>query len=377
MIDSPGLLWTVACFVLVIGPLVFVHEFGHFWVARRFGVTVEAFSIGFGREMLGWTDRFGTRWKIGWLPLGGYVRFAGDMNGASVEDPRWRDLPEAERSGVFHAKPVWQRFLIVLAGPLANFLAAILILGTFAYAYGEGQTPPVVGAVQSGSPAARAGVLPGDVILEINNREIEHFDAIYPIVQDRGGMPLEVKIARGDDQISRTIVANVALERDRFGNEYRIGRIGIAPSGDRVVRPVSLLEAPMVGVERTVAIVDRMVTGIWQVISGRRSVKELGGPIKIARVSGEAAAIGWQAFVYLAALISINLGFINLLPVPMLDGGHLCFYAVEAIQKRPVSPKTMEIAFRSGMFALLALMLFVTLNDIASLGLLRLAGVGG
>lgn len=377
MLSSPGFLWTVACFILVIGPLVFIHEMGHFLVARYFGVKVEVFSIGFGREVTGWTDKHGTRWKVGWLPLGGYVRFAGDMNGASMEDPKWRDLPASERAGIFHAKPVGQRALIVLAGPLANFLAAIAILASFAFVYGEVSRPPVIATVQPGSPADKAGLQVGDRIVSINARPVRSFDDVYPVVQDNTGTDIAFKIARDGSEITRSIVPVIVVEKDRFGNSYRIGRIGIAPSREAEIRDVSLPESVVIGVKRMVQILDRMISGIWQVISGHRSPTELGGPIKIAQISGEAAVLGWQQFVYLAALISINLGFINLLPVPMLDGGHLSFYAVEAILRRPVSPRTMEIAFRSGMYALLALMLFVTLNDLASLGLWRLTGLGG
>jgi len=377
MLSSPGFLWTVACFILVIGPLVFIHEMGHFLVARYFGVKVEVFSIGFGREVTGWTDKHGTRWKVGWLPLGGYVRFAGDMNGASMEDPKWRDLPASERAGIFHAKPVGQRALIVLAGPLANFLAAIAILASFAFVYGEVSRPPVIATVQPGSPADKAGLQVGDRIVSINARPVRSFDDVYPVVQDNTGTDIAFKIARDGSEISRSIVPVIVVEKDRFGNSYRIGRIGIAPSREAEIRDVSLPESVVIGVKRMVQILDRMISGIWQVISGHRSPTELGGPIKIAQISGEAAVLGWQQFVYLAALISINLGFINLLPVPMLDGGHLSFYAVEAILRRPVSPRTMEIAFRSGMYALLALMLFVTLTDLASLGLWRLTGLGG
>jgi regulator of sigma E protease len=377
MTDSPGFLWTVACFILLIGPLVFVHELGHFLVARFFGVKVDAFSIGFGREVFGRTDRFGTRWKLGWLPLGGYVRFAGDMNGASVEDARWRDLPAEERAQVFHAKPVWQRALIVLAGPLTNLCAAVMILAGFALVYGEAQTPPVISTVQKASPAALAGLQPGDHILIINGRSIESFDQIYPMVQDHPGERLNIQIERNGAKKLFELVPVTVRQTDRFGNVYQIGRIGIGAAAERSIRPVSLLQAPLIGVERTLSILDRMVTGLWQLVSGRRSLQELGGPIKIAQISGEAAVLGFPEFIYLAALISINLGFINLLPVPMLDGGHLTFYVVEAIQRRPVSPRTMEIAFRSGMYALLALMAFVTLNDLASLGLWRLAGLDG
>lgn len=364
MMETPGLLWTVACFILVIGPLVFIHELGHFLVARWCGVQVDAFSIGFGRELFGWTDRHGTRWKVAWMPLGGYVRFAGDMNGASVEDTRWRQLPPHERERVFHAKPVWQRALIVFAGPLANFLAAIAILGAFAAIYGESKIPPVVEVLQQGSPADKAGIRIGDRISKVNNRSVDTFDEIYPIIQDRPGIELQMTMVRSGETFTVSVTPRTVLEKDRFGNEYRIGRIGIAPASARFVQPVPLYMAPVAGVRQTVDILERMVTGLWQLVTGRRSIDELGGPIKIAQMSGQAATLGWVEFVYLVALISINLGFINLLPVPMLDGGHLSFYAIEAIRRRPVSPKTMELAFRSGMYVLLALMVFVTLNDL-------------
>lgn len=377
MISSPGVFSTILSFILIIGPLVFIHEMGHFLVARWFGVKVETFSIGFGREIAGWTDRLGTRWKIAWLPLGGYVRFVGDMNGASMEDAHWRNLPPEERAQIFHAKPLGQRALIVLAGPLANLIAAVLILAGFAYAYGEPHRPPVIASVMQNSPAARAGLAPGDRITEINGRNISNFQEIYPLVQDRPGMHLTVTYVREGREATAEMTPDIVVSKDRFGNEYRLGRIGLVPVAEEMVQDLSPAQSLISGVARTGAIIDRMATGIGQVITGRRSVAELGGPIKIAKVSGEAAELGWQPFIYLAALISINLGFINLLPVPMLDGGHLSFYAVEAIQRRPVSPRTMEIAFRSGMYALLALMLFVTMNDLASLGLWRLTGLGG
>ncbi len=377
MMESPGLLWTVACFILVIGPLVFVHEMGHFLAARWCGVQVEAFSIGFGREVVGWTDRHGTRWKVAWMPLGGYVRFAGDMNGASMEDNRWRQLPPDQQERVFHAKPLWQRAFVVFAGPLANFIAAIAILSAFAVAYGEGKTPAVIEILQQGSPADKAGLRIGDRITRINDRSVASFDEIYPIIQDRPGEKLDLTLERAERTFDVAVIPSTVVEKDRFGNVYRIGRIGIGSSTTRVTVPVPFYKAPFVAVRQTSEILDRMVTGIWQLVTGRRSVGELGGPIKIAQISGQAATLGWQEFVYLVALISINLGFINLLPVPMLDGGHLSFYAVEAIQRRPVSPKTMELAFRSGMYVLLALMVFVTLNDLGSLGLWRLAGLDG
>jgi len=294
-----------------------------------------------------------------------------------MEDTRWRQLPPDERERVFHAKPLWQRAFVVFAGPLANFVAAIAILATFAVAYGEGKTPPVVEVLQQGSPAQKAGLRIGDRIIQINSRSVDSFDEIYPIIQDRPGERLELTLERAGRSFDVVVTPSIVVERDRFGNVYKIGRIGIGSTSDRVTAPVPFYQAPVVAVRQTADILGRMVTGIWQLVTGRRSVEELGGPIKIAQISGQAASLGWHEFIYLVALISINLGFINLLPVPMLDGGHLTFYAVEAIQRRPVSPKTMELAFRSGMYVLLALMVFVTLNDLGSLGLWRLAGLNG
>ena len=283
MMESPGLLWTIACFILVIGPLVFIHEMGHFLAARWCGVQVEVFSIGFGREVVGWTDRHGTRWKIAWMPLGGYVRFAGDMNGASMEDSRWRQLPPDERERVFHAKPLWQRAFIVFAGPLANFVAAIAILGTFAVAYGEGKTPPVIEILQPGSPADKAGLRVGDRIVQINNRSVESFDEIYPIIQDRPGEKLALTLERAGSTLDLAVTPSTVVERDRFGNVYRIGRIGIGSTSTRVIEPVPLYKAPIVAVQQTASILERMVNGIWQLITGRRSVEELGEVLRGTR----------------------------------------------------------------------------------------------
>jgi regulator of sigma E protease len=377
MIETPGFLWTAMFFMLAIGPLVFVHELGHYLVGRWFGVKADAFSIGFGPEILGWTDRLGTRWRIAWIPLGGYVRFAGDMSPAGESDPNWVKLPDAERSRTFQSKSLWKRALIVAAGPVTNFLVAFLILGAFALAYGESRTPPVVALIQPGSVAEQAGFRVGDRIIEINGRSVSSFNDVYPIIQDRAGMPLSVAIARGGQSLALSVTPATVVEKDRFGNTFKIGKIGLGPPPP-VTTPVSLLRAPIVSVERMGSILDRMISGIVQIVTGRRSVEELGGPLKIAQISGQVATLGWQDFVFLVALISINLGFINLLPVPMLDGGHLSFYAVEAIRRKPASPRAMEWAFRSGLVALLALMVFVTFNDLASLGVwTRLAGLIG
>ena len=370
MIQTPGLLLTLLAFVLVIGPLVFVHEMGHYLAGRWFGVKSDAFSIGFGREIAGWTDKRGTRWKVGWLPLGGYVRFAGDMNAVSQPSAEWLALPAEERNKTFQAKPVWQRAIIVAAGPVVNFVLAILILAGFAFAYGETRTPPVVGMVVENSAAARAGLQPGDRITRLGDREIEVFEDMLAYTRIHPGEATEVTFVRGGQAVTRPVTVGVDQQRDRFGNSYRVGMLGIG-RGEVVQVPVGLLEAPIVAVRRTGDIVSMMVETIGQIISGRRSVKELGGPLSIAKVSGEQITLGPDAFVFLIALVSINLGFINLLPVPMLDGGHLLFYAIEAVRRRPVGAAAQEWAFRGGLAAILALMLLVTFNDLGNFGLWR------
>jgi regulator of sigma E protease len=377
LIETPGILLTILSFVLVIGPLVFVHEMGHYLAGRYFGIKADAFSIGFGREIAGFTDKRGTRWKFGWLPLGGYVKFAGDMNPASQPSADWLALRAAERRQTFQAKSVWQRAIVVAAGPVINFVVAIVILGGFALAYGDIRMPPVVGAAMPGSPAAAAGLQAGDRVTALGGRSIETFDDMARFARIRAGERVRIDVTRNGQQISRDLVIATDLQRDRFGNEFRVGRLGIAGSKPVIV-PVGLLDAPVVAVKRTGEIVSMMVETLGQVITGRRSVKELGGPLSIAKVSGEQMSLGIEAYVFLIALVSINLGFINLLPVPMLDGGHLFFYAIEAVRRRPVGPEVQEWAFRGGLAAILALMLLVTFNDLGNFGLWKnLAGLIG
>ena len=377
MIQTPGLLLTVIAFVLVIGPLVFIHEMGHYLAGRWFGVKAEAFSIGFGREVAGWTDRRGTRWKLAWLPLGGYVKFAGDMNPAGQPTADWLSLPAAERQQTFQAKPVWQRAIIVAAGPVVNFVLAILILAGFALAYGDARTPSIVGQAIPGTAAAAAGLQAGDRVTALGGRSVATFEDMVRFVKIRAGERVRVDYVRRDAPGSVTALIGTQEQQDRFGNRYKVGLLGIAPPAP-VIEPVGVLEAPVVAVRRTGQIVQMMVETIGQIISGRRSVKELGGPLSIAKVSGEQIALGPDAFVFLIALVSINLGFINLLPVPMLDGGHLLFYAIEAVRRRPVAPEAVEWAYRGGLVAVLALMMLVTFNDLGNFGLWRhLAGLIG
>ena len=377
MTQSPGFIMTVLSFLLVIGPLVFIHELGHYLAGRACGVKADTFSIGFGREILGWTDKRGTRWKIGWLPFGGYVKFAGDMNPASTPTREWLMLPAEERAKTFQAKAVWQRFLIVLAGPMANFLFAITVFAAVFSFHGEPRTPPVVAQVVPGSAAAAAGIRPGDRVTMIGGQGIQRFEDIADIVSLRPGETLRMDIYRGATQVHLTVVPGTRVEKDRFGNVFRIGMLGVA-SGDRVVVPLRPHEVLAAAVRQTASSVRMMVDTLAQVITGRRAASELGGPLRIAQFSGQVASIGWFEVVMFMTMISINLGFINLLPVPLLDGGHLFFYAIEAVRRRPLTPVAQEWAFRSGLALLLTLMVFVTMNDLGSFGVWqRLAGLIG
>ncbi|MGP1282378.1 MAG: RIP metalloprotease RseP [Parasphingopyxis sp.] len=377
MIESPGILYSIGAFLLVIGPLVFVHEMGHYLVARWFGTKVEKFSIGFGREIAGWTDRRGTRWKIGWLPLGGYVQFAGDLNAASQPDPNMNGLPDADRAELFQFKPLGQRFLIILAGPMINFLfAIILFMGIFA-TYGQAQNAPVISAIMEDSVADAAGFELGDEIVAVDGRAIDRFDELADIVRLRPGQEMRFDIVRGGEDLSITAVTGDVTITDRFGNEARIGQLGVQ-SDVLEMEALGALELPGAAIDQTVSSLEMITVGLGQIISGRRSVEELGGPLRIAQFSGQTASLGLYAFLFFMAAISINLGFINLLPIPMLDGGHLVFYAAEAVRRRPIKPEAQEWAFRMGLAVLLSFMLMVTVIDLGSFGVWeRLSGLIG
>ena len=362
----PGFWMYILGFFMLLGPLVTIHELGHYLVGRWFGVRADVFSIGFGKELAGWTDKRGTRWKIAALPLGGYVQFAGDMNPSSQPDAEWLKLPAAERNVCFQAKPLWQRALIVLAGPAANFITAIAILAAFLMAYGQIVASPTIGKVEAGSVAATAGLREGDRIVAIGGSPVGEFSDISKLVAPHPGKRMAVSLTRGGEVLNLAVVTASKTERDEFGNTFVRGYLGIGPTAVEA-RAVNPFQAVGLAVGQTRDMIDLMVTGIAQIVTGQRSVDELGGPLKIAKFSGEQLSLGWRAFVAFAAFISINLGFINLLPIPVLDGGHLAFYAAEAIRRKPASPKSQEWAFRTGVAFVVALMLFVTFNDIASL----------
>lgn len=366
--QSPGIILTLVAFVLMLGPLVFFHELGHYFAGRWFGIKADAFSIGFGPEIAGWTDKRGTRWKLSVLPLGGYVRFAGDMSPAGLTDPAWLALPPEERARTFQSKKVWQRAIVVLAGPVTNFLLAVLILTGFALAYGVSTTTTQVGSVEQGTMAASIGLQPGDRITAIGGRPVDTFDELRMYVVIRAGQPVRVDYDRGGRHLSADGVIGTARQTDKFGNAQDIGVLGVHPGEVRFAR-VGVLEAPIVAIGQVGDLIRMTGETLGQLLIGERSVKDMSGIVSMAKVSGEQLSLGWIDFVSLIAFISINLGFINLLPVPMLDGGHLLFYAIEAVRRRPVTPQIQEWAFRGGLAVILALFLVVTFNDLGKVGL--------
>jgi regulator of sigma E protease len=355
-------------FLIVLTALVFVHELGHYWVAQRAGVKVEVFSIGFGRELVGWTDRSGTRWKIGWLPLGGYVRMYGDADEASAtaKDPSKMSPEELGQS--FHHKPLRWRAAIVAAGPMANFLFAILVFAVLFLVHGRPYTPPVVGSVVEAMPAERAGIQSGDRIVAINGSAIDRFEEIQRVVLLNLDRPLVVDVMRAGRAVAVTMTPVIVEETDRLGNRTRLARLGIRSSGEREVEHI---RAPWTAVghaiEETWSQAWGSLIAIGQMIIGRRTTEDLGGPLRIAKVSGEAAQASWAALIALGATLSISLGLINLFPIPMLDGGHLVFYAFEAIRGRPLGVQAQEYGFRIGLVLVLSLMLFATWQDLVHL----------
>ncbi len=376
MIDHPPFWMYIAGFLLLLGPLVTVHELGHYLVGRWFGVKATAFSIGFGKELFGWTDRRGTRWKVSMLPLGGYVQFKGDMNPASVPDAASAAaLSQEEREGAFQFAALWKRALIVFAGPATNIIVTVAIFAAFFMAFGrpvaaDPSQTNVIERFAEQSAAREAGLRAGDRILSIDGEKVGDFAALQQKVLMYPGQTLDFTIERDGERLNVPVTTSDVVETDSFGNRSHVGRIGVYSSQIRIA-PVGPLEAVPLAVTQSADIVRLMVTGIGQIVTGDRSVQELGGPIKIAKYSGEQLSLGPIAFANLAALISINLAFINLLPIPALDGGHLAFYAAEAVRRRPVGPQGMEMAYRTGFALVLMLMLFVTFNDLVSLPLFR------
>jgi regulator of sigma E protease len=363
-----GIWYYVILFLAVLTVLVFVHEMGHYLIARWCGVRVEVFSIGFGPEIYGWNDRHGTRWKICGIPFGGYVKMFGEYqpDPDSKEDDQ-PPLTEAELAVSFNGKPLAQRAAIVVAGPFANFLFAIFVLAGLFSILGQPFTPPDIGKVIEGSAAEKAGFQPGDVFVRIDGTGIDRFEQVRQIIQLAPGRRIEIVVRRAGKMVTLTAIPD-SIEIERFGTTQKIGRLGVTrPAGDMVLVRHDPLTAVWLATVRTFVLTGNILDALGEIISGSRTAKELGGPIRIAQISGDMAQAGLVVIIQFAAILSINLGLINLFPIPMLDGGHLLFYMIEAIRGKPVGERIMGYSLNFGLALILSLILFVTWNDLVQL----------
>ncbi len=396
-VSSLGL--TLVSFLFVLTVVIFIHELGHFLVARWCGVKVETFSIGFGPEIFGFLDRHGTRWRVAWLPLGGYVKFVDDENVASVPTGAKAELEtvgagdgrghggrdggatptsDAARVGVetvvaddgrFHTKPLWKRAAVVVAGPVANFLLAFVVFAALYTISGEYVTDPRVDLVQPEGAAAKAGFKPGDLVVEIDGTAIASFTDMQRIVMGSADRELAVVVKRGGQRVPLKVTPARKEQTDRFCNKFRIGMIGIQQSTrpeDRTFISYNPLSGLVRGVEESAFIVTRTLGMLGDIVLGREAADQLGGPIKIATVAGQVASLGFESLVRLLAIMSVSIGLFNLFPIPILDGGSLLFYAIEAIRGHPLSDRAQAFAFRVGLGLLGMLMIFVTMNDVWS-----------
>ncbi|HTO32662.1 MAG TPA: RIP metalloprotease RseP [Pararhizobium sp.] len=358
-------------FLLVLTLLVFVHEMGHYLIGRWSGIRILTFAVGFGPELVGYTDRQGTRWKICAIPLGGYVKFFGDEDAASTPDyERLASYSEAERDRTFLGAKLWKRAATVAAGPIANFLLAIAIFAVLFSIYGKPVADPVVSEVKENSAAASAGVKPGDLLVSIDGNAVTTFDDVRRYVSVRPEMPITIQVKRDEQLLDLTMVPQRTEITDQFGNKMELGIIGILTnqeSGNFRVKTFGPLEAVGQGAIESWHIVTGTFDYLANLVTGRMKADQLGGPIRVAQASGQMATIGVAAVLQLAAVLSVSIGLLNLMPVPVLDGGHLMFYAVEAVRGKPVGPGTQDIAFRIGFAMILMLMVFATWNDISLL----------
>ena len=367
-----GLIGYVVPFLFVLTIVVFFHELGHFWVARRAGVKVLTFSLGFGPEIIGFNDRHGTRWKISAVPLGGFVKFFGDDTEASTPSAgALASMTEEERRGSFHHKKVGARAAIVAAGPIANFILAIAIFTCLFTFFGKPSTSARVDRIEANSAAAAAGFQVGDIVQSIDGSKIDTFTDMQRIVSTHAGDKLSFTVKRGDSTVELQGTPDLREVKDPFGNLHRIGVLGITrqtAAGDVLTERVDPATALWLGVKETWFVVDRTLAYIGGVFVGREEANQFGGPIGIARISGQVATTGGlPGLIQLAAILSISIGLLNLFPVPLLDGGHLLYYAVEAVRGRPLSERAQEMGFRIGLGLVLMLMVFATYNDILHL----------
>ena len=368
---SHGLIGYVIPFLFVLTIVVFFHELGHFLIARWAGVKVLTFSLGFGPELAGFNDRHGTRWKISAVPLGGYVKFLGDDTEASTPSvDALATMTEEEKAGSFHHKKVGRRAAIVAAGPIANFLLAIVIFTCLFTFFGKPSRSARVDKVEANSAAAAAGFQVGDIVTAIDGSKIESFSDMQRIVGTRAGEHLTFRVKRGEGTVQLEGTPELREVKDPFGNAHRQGVLGITrqtAAGDVVTERVDPVTALWLGVKETWFVIDRTLAYIGGIFTGREAADQVGGPLRIAQISGQVATIGLAALIHLAAVLSISIGLLNLFPVPLLDGGHLLFYAVEAVRGRPLSERAQEMGFRIGLGLVLMLMVFATYNDILHL----------
>ena len=366
-----GVVGYLVPFLFVLSLVVFFHELGHFLVGRWCGVKILVFSIGFGPELIGFNDRHGTRWKIAAIPLGGYVKFFGDDTVASTPDfPRLASMSAAEKAESFIFQPVAKRAAIVVAGPLANFLLAIIIFAGVFMFYGKQSMTARVDTVAADSAAAAAGFQPGDLVLSIDGSAIDDFADMQRIVSESAGDPLTITIERNGNKAVLKATPVLKEIKDNFGNVHRIGILGISRSTapeDLKFQPVPPPQALWMGVKETWFVIDRTLSYIGGVVVGREAADQLGGPIRIAQMSGQVASVGFVALIHLAAVLSVSIGLLNLFPIPLLDGGHLLFYSIEAMRGRPLSERAQEVGSRIGLAIVLMLMIFATFNDIVHL----------
>jgi regulator of sigma E protease len=367
------LLHGLPAYLFVITIVVFFHELGHFSVARAFNVKIETFSIGFGRALVKWKDRKGTIWKISWFPFGGFVKFWGDENAASVPDrAKLNTLTPAEQKEVFANKPLYQRAAVVAAGPVANFILAIAIFTTFLLIFGKPVIDPVIGKVSPGSAAAAAGLRPGDLIQSVNGQFIQSFTDLQTIVQISAGRTIPVTVVRGGQTLELSATPQLKTVKDGFGNQQRVGLLGITNRASK--SDIHILHFGPVGAVAEASrevwnIVSTTLTYMWRMLSGQQDTSQLMGPLGTAKVSGQVATLGILALIQLAALLSVSIGLINLFPVPILDGGHLLYYGCEAVLGRPLGERAQDVGFRLGLIAVLGLFVLATWNDLVRLNL--------
>ena len=366
----PQLLHSLVAFIIIISVIVFVHEFGHYWVARRCGVRVETFSIGFGQELFGWNDKHGTRWKVSLFPLGGYVKMFGDSSAASTPDgEKLKKMTAKEKKEAFHYKKLSQKAAIVAAGPIANFLFSMLLLSFFFVAYGRPETSPEISEVAKGSAAEAAGLQKGDVIVTLGGQNIVRFEDLRSMASMHPGEKLEVSFMRHGKLVNGSVTPKLTESTDIFGNKVKVGLLGVGSSAVNY-KPMGFAKAVPAGIAEVYNISKNTLDAVGQMIIGKRSAGELSGVLRIGQYSGQAADKGIAVVLWFMAVLSVNLGLINLFPIPVLDGGHLVFYAIEAVKGRPLAERAQEFGYRIGFSLLILLMVFATYNDLRHLNIL-------